>query len=152
MKKYISYIAFLVALTLYSISSVAQEVKWKKIKVATIENIYDGTRYGWQYNETFRSFDIDNDGDNDILVGMTGDILDPLLPSDPLMYVIENLGNKVRLSDRDEENNLELYCYINCDNNSSEQIKNCRGVVFDNDKIVLQAFPYTDEYVLSIKK
>lgn len=109
MKKYRSYIAFLVALTLYSISSVAQEVKWKKIKVATIENIYDGTRYGWQYHEALKSFDIDNDGDNDILVGMTGDILDPLLPSDPLMYVIENLGNeKFELAQRHFNNNTPL--------------------------------------------
>lgn len=109
MKKYKGYMALLFALALYSINSVAQEVTWKKIKVATIENIYDGTRYGWQYNETLKSFDIDNDGDNDILVGMTGDINDPLLPSDPLMYVIENLGNEeFEVTQRHFRNNAPL--------------------------------------------
>lgn len=60
---------------------------------------------------------------------------------------INELGNKVRLSDKDETNNLELYCYTYCDNNSPEELKNCRGVVFNDNKIILQAFPYTEELV-----
>jgi len=109
MKKYQSYIVLLVAISLHSVSLIGQEITWKKIKVATIENITNGTRYGWQYNETLRSFDIDNDGDNDILVGMTGSILDPLLASDPLMYVIENQGDeKFELTQRHFNNNTPL--------------------------------------------
>lgn len=65
---------------------------------------------------------------------------------------IENLGNKVRLSDRDEENNLDLYCYVKCDNNSSESLKKCRGVVFNEENVVMCAFPYTDEYVFDDKE
>lgn len=65
---------------------------------------------------------------------------------------IENLGNKVRLSDRDEENNLDLYCYVKCDNNSSESLKNCRGIVFNGENVVMKAFPYTEEYVFDDKE
>lgn len=65
---------------------------------------------------------------------------------------IENLGNKVRLSDRDEENNLDLYCYVKCDNDSSENLKMCRGVVLEDEKIVMKAFPYTEEFVLNDKE
>ena len=91
MKIFERLIILSVLISLHSENLIGQEIIWNKIKVATIENITDGTRYGWQYFEALKSFDIDNDGDNDILVGMTGDIKDPLLPSDPLMYVIENL-------------------------------------------------------------
>jgi hypothetical protein len=109
MKNCNGFLVTLIVISLYSINSIGQEITWKKIKVATIENILDGTRYGWQYHEALKSFDIDNDGDNDILVGMTGDILDPLLPSDPLMYVIENLGNeKFELTQRHFNNNTPL--------------------------------------------
>ena len=65
---------------------------------------------------------------------------------------IENLGNKVRLSDRDEENNLDLYCYVKCDNDSSENLKMCRGVVLEDEKIVMKAFPYTEEFGLNDKE
>ena len=109
MKNCNGFLVTLIVISLYSINSIGQEITWKKIKVATIENILDGTRYGWQYHEALKSFDIDNDGDNDILVGMTGDIIDPLLPSHPLMYVIENQGNeKFELTQRHFDNNTPL--------------------------------------------
>jgi len=88
---------------------ISQNVTWQKVFVGKIENIYDGTVYGWQYNEAMRSFDIDNDGDNDILVGMTGDIKNPLKPNDPLMYVIENRGNdSFHITQRHFNNNTPL--------------------------------------------
>jgi len=37
--------------------------------------------------------DVEGDGDQDILIGMTGAISDPKLAADPKPYVIENLGN-----------------------------------------------------------
>lgn len=59
---------------------------------------------------------------------------------------IEQLGNRVRLTDKDEENGLELFCYVSCNANDSPDIKKCRGVVFHNEDIVMNAFPYTEEY------
>jgi len=57
------------------------------------------------------------------------------------------LGNLVRLTDSDEENKLDLFCYVKCDNSDSDLLKQCRGVVFNEDKLVMKAFPYTSEYV-----
>lgn len=59
---------------------------------------------------------------------------------------IEQLGNRVRLTDKCEENCLELFCYVNCGANDSQVVKKCRGVVFWNNSIVMNAFPYTEEY------
>jgi hypothetical protein len=59
---------------------------------------------------------------------------------------MESLGNKVRLTDNDIDNNLELYCYIQCGPTDNELLRQCRGVVFDKKELVMQAFPYTIEY------
>ena len=56
---------------------------------------------------------------------------------------IENLGNKVRVTDTD--GNLELFCYTKCSPDDSDLLKKCRGVVFNGEEIVMQAFPYTIE-------
>lgn len=58
---------------------------------------------------------------------------------------LKKLGNKVRLSDSDD-NGLELFCYVNCNPEDSITLHKCRGVVFAKEKIVMQAFPYTVEY------
>jgi hypothetical protein len=60
--------------------------------------------------------------------------------------VIEELGTQVRLVDKDEDNKLDLFCYVKCTNTDTDLIKRCRGVVFNKDKIVINAFPYTAEY------
>ena len=44
---------------------------------------------------------------------------------------------------------IKLYSYTHCDNNSSQFLKNCRGLVFDKDKLVLKTLPYSDELVCS---
>lgn len=59
---------------------------------------------------------------------------------------IDALGNLVRMVDKDEESGLELFCYVNCSNSDSNTLKRCRGVVFNKDKLVMQAFPYTSDY------
>ena len=59
---------------------------------------------------------------------------------------IISLGNKVRMTDKDDSNDLEIYCYVHCTENDSENLHKCRGVVVHNKEIVLQAFPYTVEY------
>lgn len=60
--------------------------------------------------------------------------------------VVESMGSHIKLSDRDEESNLDLFCYIKCDSTDNEIVKQCRGVIFNGDKIVMKAFPYTEEY------
>ena len=63
---------------------------------------------------------------------------------------VKSLGSNIKMTDVDEENKLELYCYVNCDNNSSADIKKCRGVVFDEvGNVVVQTFPYTPDLTSS---
>jgi hypothetical protein len=57
---------------------------------------------------------------------------------------IESLGNRVRISDSNESG-LELFCYVRCNPEDKGIIKQCRGIVFNKDDIVMRAFPYTIE-------
>jgi hypothetical protein len=59
---------------------------------------------------------------------------------------VEGLGNRVRVTDSDEANGLELFCYVKCGPEDVGLIRQCRGVVFHEDNIVMRAFPYTVEY------
>jgi hypothetical protein len=59
---------------------------------------------------------------------------------------VESLGNHVHLVDSDEENKLDMFCYVKCDERDNELLKQCRGVVFNGDDIVMKAFPYTYEF------
>jgi hypothetical protein len=61
---------------------------------------------------------------------------------------ISTAGDKIRLSDTDKEYGLDLFCYKECNASDEEWIKRCRGVVFHDDEIIMQAFPFTDEYTL----
>ena len=73
----------------------------------------------------------------------------PLPPIDESEFdrsKMETLGNKVRLTDSDEANGLELYCYVHCGPTDDELLHKCRGVVFDKKKLVMRAFPYTVEF------
>lgn len=40
---------------------------------------------------------------------------------------------------------LDLFCYTRCDAQESDFVKQCRGVVFCGDDLVMKSFPYTDE-------
>ena len=59
---------------------------------------------------------------------------------------IEALGNLVNTVDSDQENKLDMLCYVKCSENDSTLLKKCRGVVFNGDNLVMKAFPYTIEY------
>ena len=59
---------------------------------------------------------------------------------------IESVPSHIRLVDSDEENKLDLFCYINCNKTDPEFLKCCRGVVFNEEKLILKSFPYTTEY------
>lgn len=54
--------------------------------------------------------------------------------------------NKIRLVDTDEETGLDLFCYNRCSNEEDDFIKQCRGLVFHGENLVMKAFSYTDEY------
>ena len=58
---------------------------------------------------------------------------------------IEALGTNVRIVDSDPNTGLDLFCYVNCQKTDSSLLQQCRGVVFDKDKLVLKTFPYTIE-------
>lgn len=54
-------------------------------------------------------------------------------------------NEKVEITDSNED--LTVYCYVNCDENSPENIKNTRGVILDKQgNLVMRSFPYTKEY------
>jgi len=59
---------------------------------------------------------------------------------------VEGLGNRVSMTDSDEEAGLQLFCYVNCEASDESLLKECRGVVFNNQEVVMRAFPYTLEY------
>lgn len=59
---------------------------------------------------------------------------------------IEKLGSRVKLTDKDETAGLELFCYIRCESTDSNLLRECRGVVFHGEDLVLRAFPYTIEF------
>lgn len=63
---------------------------------------------------------------------------------------VEALAPNVQKFDEDEENGLSLYCYVNSDEfhkGVNPLVKECRGVVFHNKQLILQAFSYTPEYL-----
>jgi hypothetical protein len=57
---------------------------------------------------------------------------------------VENFADQVAVYDSDEQ--LELFCYHNCANTDSDTLKNCRGVIFHKDELIVQSFPFTEEY------
>jgi hypothetical protein len=65
---------------------------------------------------------------------------------------IDELGNRVSMTDKDEATGLELFCYVKCDSNDDDFLHQCRGVVFQDKTIVMKAFPYTVELAHSEKK
>ena len=65
---------------------------------------------------------------------------------------VEQLGNKVKVSDSDSESGLELFCYLGLNSNDEGDIIHCRGVVFHEDQLVLQAYPHQIELCSNDKK
>lgn len=59
---------------------------------------------------------------------------------------IESLGNLVSLVDTDDSTKLDMFCYVKCNPNDNDLLKQCRGVVFNGQQCILKAFPYTIEY------
>lgn len=60
--------------------------------------------------------------------------------------LVDSFGNRVRITDTDPDSGLELICYVKCSPEDNSHLRNCRGVVFNGDQVVMKAFPYTIEY------
>jgi hypothetical protein len=77
---------------------------------------------------------------------MDSNVNDPIDESEFTRKTIDTLGNRVRLTDKDEATNLELFCYVQCNPSDNSMLRQCRGVVFHQDTLVMRAFPYTVEF------
>ena len=60
--------------------------------------------------------------------------------------LLELHANKIRLVETDAEKGLDLFCYMRCNDDDDRIVKECRGVVFHGDDIVIQSFNYTPEF------
>ena len=55
-------------------------------------------------------------------------------------------NKQIKMVDTDTETGLSLFSYIHCEPTDGELIKRCRGVVYKDDQLIMQGFPYTYEY------
>jgi hypothetical protein len=54
-------------------------------------------------------------------------------------------SSNIRMFDSDIQTGLQLWSYTQCDDSTPFDVKQCRGVVLDGDKIVSRMFGYTPE-------
>ena len=59
---------------------------------------------------------------------------------------LESVSEQIRICDADKEYGIDLFCYKDCDDTSEDWVKQCRGVVFKGDELVMRSFPYISEY------
>lgn len=59
--------------------------------------------------------------------------------------VVEANTSHIRLADRDDTSDLDLFCYIKCSQSDDRVVQDCRGAVFHKDTLVMRGFPYTPE-------
>lgn len=52
------------------------------------------------------------------------------------------------VKETDIQDNLTLYCYTTCSDESDEKLKEIRGLIFQDDKLVVKTFNYTPEIVI----
>lgn len=66
------------------------------------------------------------------------------------MISIETLKKNSIVTDEDEKNGLRIYSYNNCSDQSSDEVRSCRGIVVDSDdNIVAHGLGYTQDYSAS---
>lgn len=59
---------------------------------------------------------------------------------------LEKMSSVIQITDTDETTGLELFCYTKCNPQDSVLVQSCRGIVFNKDEVIMNAFPYTLEY------
>ena len=52
--------------------------------------------------------------------------------------------DKIRLTDSDSE--LAMFSYTVCDENDTDMIKKCRGLIFNDNTLIVPSFGWTAEY------
>lgn len=62
---------------------------------------------------------------------------------------IQECEPQIERVDVDDTNNLSLYCYNECDEQTPRFVQECRGLVFHDDKLIMKAFSYAPEYSFS---
>jgi hypothetical protein len=64
---------------------------------------------------------------------------------------LQSMGDCIRLQDTEivDGDIISLFHYRRCDEESNDLVKQARGVVFANNKLVMMGFPFTPEYVIS---
>ena len=75
------------------------------------------------------------------------DVSTPSIPTE-ITFNRENIEkyliNKVRLVN--SQDGLDQFCYTSCNKDEPEIVQQCRGVIFDKNKLVSKCYPYTLEY------
>ncbi|MDC0230793.1 hypothetical protein OAK19_02415 [Aureispira] len=60
---------------------------------------------------------------------------------------IAQYNNEIKLLDSDPDNNLSLYSYIKCTDDSKDIVKNSRGLIFHDNKLLVKSLGYTADYI-----
>lgn len=58
------------------------------------------------------------------------------------------MTSNIIMTDEDPEGKLKNFCYDFCDDDSTQDIKTARGLVYKDDKPFLKSFGYTPQYVI----
>ena len=56
---------------------------------------------------------------------------------------------KIIMTDEDLDGKLQLFCYDYCNNQSSNEVKQSRGLIYKNGKPFLKSFGFTPQYTLN---
>lgn len=56
------------------------------------------------------------------------------------------IGSQIRLSDSDPHSELDMYSYNSCNDNDPDIIKQCNGIIFNKENILLNGLPYTQTF------
>lgn len=65
---------------------------------------------------------------------------------------IESFGESVVLTDQDLSLGLKSYCYTNCNNDSPNELKEIRGMVFRDDELLFKPLGYTEETLYDLER
>jgi|694.fasta_scaffold136014_2 hypothetical protein len=63
---------------------------------------------------------------------------------------LNNMGENIRCTDTDD--NLSLFSYINCSVNDTDQLKRCRGIVYEGTNLISDCCRYTYEFTENEKE
>lgn len=131
-----------------STSDVIPKLIEKNILKANLPNTKDHT------NNDINNLDLNsknNDNKNTIAAERAAESEDDDdIEDNEYKYIKKLLENELIKKETYED--LTLYSYINCTNNDTRELKQCRGLIFKNHKLFLKSYAYTDIYDTSEKE